>query len=163
MERRIDFRLYEHERVLQEHSTQIDFFVKTSLPPKDGIFFNGQIFDAYVFVSDLIKKATKRIVLIDNYIDESVLVLLSKRKEHVETTIYTQKISEQLQLDIQKYNNQYFPIEVKIFKQSHDRFIIIDDELYLVGASLKDLGKKWFGFSKMESFSATAIITMLES
>lgn len=101
--------------------------------------------------------------MIDNYIDESVLLLLSKRKENVEATIYTQKISEQLLLDIQKHNNQYLPIEVKMFRQSHDRFMIIDDELYWVGASLKDLGKKWFGFSKMESFSTDAIIARLES
>ncbi|MCQ2959400.1 MAG: virulence RhuM family protein [Bacteroidales bacterium] len=163
MERRIDYRFYEHEKILQNHSEQIDFFIKTSLPPKEGIFFNGEIFDAYVFVSDLVKRAKKRIVLIDNYIDESVLLLLSKRKENVEATIYTQKISEQLLLDIQKHNNQYLPIEVKMFRQSHDRFMIIDDELYWVGASLKDLGKKWFGFSKMESFSTDAIIARLES
>jgi len=147
----------------QKQEQQLKIFIKTSLPPKEGIFFDGQIFDAYVFVADLIKKANKRIVLIDNYIDESVLLLFSKRKESIPATIYTQKISEQLRLDIQKYNTQYSQIDVKIFKQSHDRFLIIDDELYWVGASLKDLGKKWFGFSKMESFSANAIIARIES
>ena len=119
-----------------------------------GIFFEGQVFDAYIFVSSLIKKAEKSIILIDNYIDETILVLLSKRKKNVSATIYTKKINSQLELDIKKLNHQYPAIEVKLFADSHDRFLIIDEtELYHIGASLKDLGKKWFAFSKMDSLT----------
>lgn len=119
-----------------------------------GIFFEGQVFDAYIFVSSLIKKAEKSIILIDNYIDETILVLLSKRKKTVSATIYTKKINSQLELDIKKLNQQYPAIEVKLFADSHDRFLIIDEtELYHIGASLKDLGKKWFAFSKMDSLT----------
>ena len=115
--------------------------------PSEGIFFDGQIFDAYVFVSNLIKKAQKEIILIDNYVDESVLNVLSKRNENVDVTIYTSKISNQFKLDLEKYNSQYQPIAVKTFNKCHDRFLIIDDEVYHIGASLKDLGRKWFAFS----------------
>ena len=115
--------------------------------PQQGIFFDGQIYDAYSFVAELVRKATKRIVLIDNYIDDTVLTLLSKRAAGVEATIYTGKISKQLQLDIDKHNGQYSPIEVRTFSKAHDRFLIIDDEVYLIGASIKDLGMKWFGFT----------------
>jgi len=119
--------------------------------PKQGIFYNGQVFDAYLFVSDLIKSATHSLILIDNYVDESVLALLTKRNSNVKATIYTQKINRQLQLDIDKNNAQYEAIEIKEFNQSHDRFLIIDNaEIYHFGASLKDLGKKWFAFSKFE-------------
>lgn len=120
------------------------------LPPDKGIFFNGQMFDAYVFVADLIKKAQKEIILIDNYVDESVLHLLTKRKKGVAATIYTKSISKTLAQDLKKHNNQYEPVEIKVLDQSHDRFLIIDrKELYHIGASLKDLGKRWFAFSKM--------------
>ena len=119
--------------------------------PKQGIFYNGQIFDAYLFVSDLIKTAKHSLIVIDNYIDESVLALLTKRNPKVTATIYTHKISKQLQLDIKKHNAQYTAIEVKEFNQSHDRFLIIDNtDIYHFGASLKDIGKKWFAFSKFE-------------
>ncbi|GHU78346.1 DNA-binding protein [Spirochaetia bacterium] len=137
------------EKRVAETENKIDFFIKTALPPIEGIFFDGQIFDAYTFAADLIKSAKKSIVLIDNYIDESVLTVLSKRKKTVEVIIYTQKITQQLKLDLQKYNAQYPPVTVKIFKKSHDRFLIIDDMVYHLGASLKDLGKKWFAFSKI--------------
>jgi len=117
-----------------------------------GIFYNGQIFDAYAFVSDIIRSAKNSIILIDNYVDDTVLTLLSKRNNNVKTIIYTRSISNQLRLDLQRYNSQYPVIEVKIFSDSHDRFLIIDDrELYHIGASLKDLGKKWFAFSKMDA------------
>ena len=129
---------------------QIDFFVKTALPPKEGIFFDGQIFDAYNFVSDLIKSAKKSIVLIDNYVDESVLLLLSKRAKSVQATIYISILSPQLQLDLQKHNAQYSSITIKTFAHSHDRFLLVDEIVYHFGASLKDLGKKWFAFSKIE-------------
>jgi len=120
--------------------------------PEKGIFFEGQIFDAYVFANDLIKKARREIVLIDNYVDESVLVLLSKRAVNVKATIYTKKISKQLELDLSKYNQQYPEIQIKNLAESHDRFLILDGvHLYHFGASLKDLGKKWFAFSQMDS------------
>jgi len=129
---------------------KIDFFVKTALPPKEGIFFDGQIFDAYVFVSDLIKSAKKSIVLIDNYIDETVLLLLSKRLSKVNARIYTKQIFPQLQLDLTKHNAQYEPVNIYESNSFHDRFLIIDNVVYHIGASLKDLGKKLFAFSKME-------------
>ena len=132
-----------------ETENKIDFFVKTSLPPVEGIFYDGQTFDAYVFAADLIKSAQKSITLIDNYIDESVLLLLSKRETGVAATIYTANYTPQLQLDLQRHNSQYPPIAVHAFTRSHDRFLLIDNDVYLIGASLKDLGKKWFAFSKM--------------
>ena len=124
---------------------------KRSIKPKQGIFFDGQIFDAYKFVSDLIRKAKKTIIIIDNYIDDSILMLLTKRKKDVMVKIFTNTISKQLALDMKKHNSQYPPVEIKRFKYAHDRFIIIDDkEVFHFGASLKDLGKKWFAFSKLE-------------
>ena len=124
------------------------------LKSTNGVFYDGQMFDAYVFVADIIKKAKSSIVLIDNFCDETVLMLLSKRASTCKATIYTKTISKQLQLDVKKHNEQYAHIEIKKFNSSHDRFIIIDDkEVYHIGASLKDLGKKWFGFSKMDSES----------
>lgn len=121
-----------------------------TLNPKQGIFFDGQIFDAYSFVADLIKAAKQRIVLIDNYVDESVLTVFSKRKKNVSATVYSSHVTKQLQLDLQKHNQQYAPIELFEFSKSHDRFLVIDEAVYHFGASLKDLGKKWFAFSKME-------------
>jgi len=118
--------------------------------PNEGVFFDGQIFDAYAFVSELIKSAKQSIVLIDNYVDETVLTLLSKRKKSVSAIIYSSQITKQLKLDLQKHNQQYAPIDLLVFSKSHDRFLIIDEVVYHFGASLKDLGKKWFAFSKME-------------
>ena len=149
IENRIDKRLMEHEKRLDEHKKSIDFFIRTSLPPVEGIFYDGQIFDAYVFVSDLVKSAKTRLVLIDNYVDESVFMLLSKRGIGVKAAIRTGHLSQQLQLDIQKHNSQYPPISIVRVKNVHDRFMIIDDDIYHIGASLKDLGKKLFAFSKM--------------
>jgi hypothetical protein len=144
---RIENEVYHLKKKVDEY----DFQLKTYLPPKEGIFYDGQIFDAYMFVADIIKSASKSIVLIDNYIDESVLALLSKRNSAVEATIYTATISAQLKLDIKRFNAQYPPIKVKSFMKSHDRFLIIDNTtVYHIGASLKDLGKKWFAFSKIE-------------
>ena len=145
----VNQRLLALEERVAEHDKKIDFFVKTSLPPVEGIFYNGQIFDAYVFASDLVKSATKSIVLIDNYIDETVFTLLDKRTQGVHATIYT-SIGKTTQLDIKKHNAQYRPIEVKQSKNIHDRFLIIDEVVYHIGASIKDLGKKLFAFSKME-------------
>jgi len=126
----------------------IDFQVKTSLPKKEGIYFDGNTFDAYVFVTEIIRKAKNSIILIDNYIDESVLVMLSKRQKNVKVSIYTSMLTNDVKLDVKKYNSQYPNIEIKQFTKSHDRFLIIDKKtIYHIGASLKDLGKKWFAFS----------------
>jgi hypothetical protein len=138
------------EHRVTETEKKIDFFVKTALPPKEGIFYDGQIFDAYTFTADLIKSAKMSIILIDNYVDDSVLLLLSKREKGVDATIYTATVLPQLQLDLQKHNAQYPKINIKLFNRSHDRFLFIDDDVYHIGASLKDLGRKWFAFSKMK-------------
>ena len=150
LEERVDAKLLQHEKQLDYLTGKVDFFVRTSLPPVEGIFYDGQIFDAYKFAADLIRTAKKSILLIDNYVDDSVLLMLSKRNEGVTATIYTHTISHQLKLDIQKHNSQYSQIDVKTYKQSHDRFLILDDtDVYHIGASLKDLGKKMFAFSKL--------------
>ena len=150
MEERMDKRIGRIENTLAAQQEKIDFFVRTSLPPHQGIFYDGQIFDAYTFINDRIREATTRIILIDNYIDDSVLTILSKRADKVAATIYTKKPSAQLQLDIQKHNAQYPPISVVEFDRSHDRFLCIDETVYHLGASIKDLGKKWFAFNRME-------------
>ena len=150
--------LKEHRQILDSHEKKIDFFIQSSLPPKQGIFFDGQIYDAYAFVAELVRKAARRIVLIDNYIDDTVLTMLSKRSDGVDATIYTCKVSKQLQLDIDKHNAQYPPITVRTFSKAHDRFLIIDDTVYLIGASIKDLGKKWFGFTLLENTDAEDLL-----
>ena len=158
----INHRLLALERTVAEHSQKIDFFVRTALPPIEGVFYNGQIFDAYKFATDLIKSAKHSLVLIDNYVDETTLLMLSKRNEGVSATIYTAKISQQLQLDIEKHNDQYPPIQIRTYKESHDRFLLIDGkEVYHIGASLKDLGKKMFAFSKLNE-SAGLFLKLLE-
>lgn len=129
--------------------------------PKQGIFFDNQIYDAYSFVSELVKSAKQRIILIDNYVDESVLTLLDKREDTVSAIIYTQQISRQLRLDVERHNSQYPPIEISVFRRSHDRFLCIDDTVYHVGASIKDLGKKWFAFSKMEDFKPEELVAKI--
>ena len=158
LEDRIDRKMIQFDKRLDEQERKIDFFIQSSLPPRQGIFFDGQIYDAYTFVADLVRKAARRIVLIDNYIDDTVLTMMSKRTAGVEATIYTGKISKQLQLDLDKHNAQYPPIMVRTFSKAHDRFLIIDDAVYLVGASIKDLGKKWFGFTLMENTEAEELI-----
>jgi hypothetical protein len=161
--------LINHSSLLQERLTHLEIkqqdneknfekvfkaLEKATPEPRHGIFFEGQIFDAYTFIAELIKSAKKSIILIDNYIDESVLILLSKRSESVRATIYTARITQQLQLDLQKHNQQYPQIKVKHLKTSHDRFLIIDQsKLYHIGASLKDLGNKWFAFSQIDSLT----------
>lgn len=146
----IESQLKSHQNILVEHSEKIDFFVRTSLPPVEGIFFDGQIFDAYKFASDLIRSAKKRIILIDNYVDDTVLQMLDKRLDNVAASIYTKEIKANLKLDVQKHNAQYRPIDIQQFANSHDRFLLVDNEVYHIGASLKDLGKRWFAFCKME-------------
>ena len=150
LEQRVDKKLLDHEQRIANNEKQIRFFVRTALPPIEGVFCNGQIFDAYVFASDLIKSAQTNVVLIDNYVDERVLLLLSKRNKNVSATIYTKGVSQMLQQDIDRHNLQYEPIEIQIQTAIHDRFLIIDNTVYHIGASLKDLGKKLFAFSKME-------------
>ena len=158
----VENRIENIEKKLFEQDTKIEFLLKTSLPPTQGIFYDGQIFDAYVFVSKIIKSAQKSIVLIDNYCDESVLQLISKKKIKVTATIYTEKINQQLQLDIEKYHAQYGPLNIALYKKAHDRFLIIDNNtVYHIGASLKDLGKKWFAFSKL-NLDAAELINRLE-
>ncbi len=147
---------------LKRKVDEFDFRIKTNLPPHEGVFYDGQIFDAHLFVSNLIKTANQSIILIDNYIDESVLALLSKRKANVHATIYSANISHQLKLDLKRFNAQYPRIEIKQFTKSHDRFLIIDRQvIYHVGSSLKDLGKKWFAFSKI-GLDAQEMIEKLE-
>ena len=145
----IEYYIRKHERRLDEYGEKIDFFVRTSLPPVEGVFYDGQIFDAYVFASDLIRSAQRRVVLIDNYVDESVLVLLSKRGAGVFAEIRTGRLPQQFLLDLDRHNSQYPPVVVVQTQNIHDRFLVVDDTVYHIGASLKDLGKKLFAFSRM--------------
>ena len=155
-----------HQLEMQQHQQETDKRIdevfrrldEGNAKPKQGVFYNGQIYDAYTFVADLIKRAKKRIILIDNYVDETVLTLLDKRENGVSATIYTQQISRHFQLDIDRHNAQYAPIDVETFRLSHDRFLCIDDDVYHIGASIKDLGKKWFGFSKMEILTPDELV-----
>lgn len=140
----------QHQIATDQRIDHVFQLLEAGQQPQQGIFFDGQIFDAYTFVSDLIRSANKRIVLLDNYIDDTVLTLLDKRKKTVEAEIYTRKISPQLSLDIAKNNAQYRPITVTTFDKTHDRFLCIDSTVYHIGASLKDLGRKWFAFSRLE-------------
>ena len=151
LEQRVDAKFLSYVMQLTRLNEKVDFFVRTSLPPVEGIFFDEQIFDAYVFATNLIKSAKNSLILIDNYIDENTLLMLSKRTTGVDATIYTQRITPQLQLDLTRHNNQYPPINIRTYRQAHDRFLIIDrSDVYHIGASLKDLGKKLFAFSKMD-------------
>ena len=152
-----------HDRILKEHSEKIDFFVRTSLPPTHGIFFDGQMFDAYVFAADLIRSARKSVVLIDNYVDETVLTVLDKRGMEVDAVIYTKDISKKFCLALKKHNEQYRPVEVRTFTKAHDRFLLIDEKVYHIGASLKDLGRKWFAFSLMTEWTAQDIIDRIQN
>lgn len=156
-------RLEQLERKVVQHDQQLEEIIQVALPPKEGVFFEGQIFDAYQLITSIIKKAKKSIILIDNYVDETVLTLLSKRKKGVKVTIYTKEISKQLELDINKHNAQYEAIQVLQFTKAHDRFLIIDElEVYFIGASIKDLGKKWFAFSKI-NIDANYLLDRLKS
>ena len=154
-----DKHLEESDKRIDEVFRRLD---EGNAKPKQGVFYNGQIYDAYTFVSDLIKSAKKCIILIDNYVDDTVLTLLDKRENGVSAVIYTQQISRQLQLDIDRHNAQYAPIDVETFRLSHDRFLCIDDDVYHIGASIKDLGKKWFGFSKMEILTPDELVERID-
>ncbi|MEI6091339.1 MAG: RhuM family protein [bacterium] len=151
-------RLEDNMEAIKSKVNEIDLQIHSHLIPTQGIFFDGKVFDAYNFVADLVRKAEKSILVIDNYIDDSVLMLLSKKKENVVCTLLTKNISDQMKLDAEKFNKQYPVLYLKQFDKSHDRFLIIDDtEVYHLGASLKDLGKKWFAFSKLDKDSLTII------
>lgn len=158
---RLDRRLLEQDGKIAAIRRDVDFFVRTSLPPKEGIFFNGQIFDAYAFVARLIRKAQHRIVVIDSYVDDSVLVQLSKRKTGVTVDIYDGRISDQLRQDVERHNRQYPGVTLHTYKKAHDRFLIIDEEVYHIGHSLKDLGKKLFAFSRMDVLTGSELLSKL--
>ena len=157
----INPRLEQLEKRVSKTEEETAFFVKTALPPVEGIFFDGQIYDAYEFICGLIKSAKTRIILIDNYVDDTVLTMLDKREAGVSATIYTQKIPSQFQLDITKHNALYPVIVVKEFTKSHDRFLILDNQVYLIGASLKDLGKKWFAVALMSETDPEMLMSRL--
>jgi hypothetical protein len=155
---RIEYKLLESDHKFEDIYSKLE---EKSIEPKQGVFFDGQIYDSYAFITSLIKSAAKRIVLIDNYVDGSVLTMLDYRAAGVDAEIHTQRITPQLQLDIDKHDAQYPSIPVKVFSKAHDRFLIIDDKVYHIGASLKDLGKKWFAFSLMEETVANDLISRL--
>ncbi|MBD5193353.1 MAG: DNA-binding protein [Bacteroidales bacterium] len=161
LEDRIDRRLSEHDRHLLQLDEKVDFFVRSSLQPKEGVFFNGQIFDAYALVAELIRQAKRRIVLIDNYVDDSVLVQLSKRQPGVSVDIYDGQISRQLRQDVERHNAQYPGVTLHNYTKAHDRFLVIDEVVYHIGASLKDLGKKLFAFSRMEVMTGSELMAGL--
>lgn len=154
-------RVNSHDKRIVELEGKVDFFVRSSLPPVEGIFYDGQIFDAYANIVSLIKQARRSIVLIDNYIDESTLMMLSKRDAGVSATIYTRQLSRQQQLDLQRHNLQYPPITICALQHTHDRFLIIDSTVYLFGASLKDAGKKLFAYIKMQETSAAELLNRI--
>ena len=157
----VNQRLEQLERRVAATEEKIDFFVHQSLPPVEGIFYDGQIFDAYVHIVSLIKQAKHSIVLIDNYIDETTLTMLSKRDANVTAIIYTRQLSQQQQLDVQRHNQQYPPITIHITQHNHDRFLIIDDAVYIFGASLKDAGKKLFAYIKMQETTASELLSRI--
>lgn len=154
----IEYKLLESDQKFEDIYAKLE---EKSLKPQQGIFFDGQVYDAYQLICELIKSATSRIILIDNYVDESVLTMLDKRPAGVSASIFTQKISRQLSLDIAKHDAQYPPIPVQVFNKSHDRFLIIDNRVYHVGASIKDLGKKWFAILEMKDQNPDELISRL--
>lgn len=162
LENRIDNKLYEHEQKIEHLTEQVDFFVHTSLPPVEGVFHNNQVFDAHILMSDLVKQAKVRIIIIDNYVDDSILTLLSKRKTGLIAEIYTYKKSEQFTLDLDKHNLQYPSITVHVNKTCHDRFMIVDDKVYHIGASIKDLGQKLCAITLLNSITAEDILNKLK-
>lgn len=153
----IEYHQIETDKRIDEVFKRLD----ANVQPQQGIFYDGQVFDAYQFVSDLVRKAKISIVLIDNYVDDTVLTLLDKRSDNVTATIYTQHISQQLQLDINRHNTQYPAINVEHFNRAHDRFLLIDEEVYHIGASIKDLGKKWFAFTLMQDITTSELINKI--
>ena len=157
----INQRILALEHQVADLTEKVNFFVRSSLPPVEGIFYDGQIFDAYAHIVNLIKQAQKSIVLVDNYINVDTLTMLSNRRQDVSVTIHTRQLNQQQQLDIQRHNQQYPPISINTCKHNHDRFLIIDDVVYLFGASLKDAGKKLFAYIRMQETPATEILNMI--
>ena len=158
LEERMENKFLNYDSRLNEMQGKIDFFVRSSLPPIEGIFYDGQIFDAYAHIINLIKQAKRSITLIDNYIDVDTLTMLSHRAANVSATIYTRHLSQQQQLDVQRHNQQYPPITINVCQRNHDRFLIIDDVVYVFGASLKDAGKKLFAYIRMQETSAQDLL-----
>lgn len=154
-------RLEQLERRVSVTEEKNDFFVQKSLPPVEGIFYDGQIFDAYAHIVNLIKQAQKSIVLVDNYINVDTLTMLSNRRQIVSATIYNRQLNQQQQLDIQRHNQQYPPVSIHSCQHNHDRFLIIDDVVYLFGASLKDAGKKLFAYIRMQETPAADILNLI--
>ena len=161
LEDRIDRHFSEYDRHFLQLDEKVDFFVRAALPPKEGIFFDGQIFDAYAFIAGLIRKAKRRIAVIDSYVDDSVLVQLSKRSQGVTVDIYDGRISDQLRQDVERHNLQYPGVTLHACNKAHDRFLIIDEDVYHIGHSLKDLGKKLFAFSKMDVMTGSELLSRL--
>ena len=161
IEQRMETKFLDYDMQLSDIHNKIDFFVRSSLPPVEGIFYDGQIFDAYVQIVSLIKQAKRSIVLVDNYVDETTLTMLSKREANVSATIYTKQTAQQFQLDVQRHNQQYPPITIHTCQHNHDRFLIIDDVVYLFGASLKDAGKKLFAYIRMQDTSAADLLNLI--
>ena len=159
LEQKMDARFHDYDTQIAEIQDKINIFVHSSLPPTEGIFYDGQIFDAYAHIVSLIKQAKKSIVLVDNYINVDTLTMLSNREQNVTAIIYTRQLNQQQQLDIQRHNQQYAPITINICQHNHDRFLIIDDVVYIFGASLKDAGKKLFAYIKMQETSAQELLS----
>ena len=161
LEEKMETKFFDYDTKLRAMQNKIDFFVRTSLPPIEGIFYDGQIFDAYAQIVSLIRQAKHSIVLIDNYISVDTLTMLSNRDTNVSATIYTRQLSQQQQLDVQRYNQQYPPITINTCLHNHDRFLIVDDVVYLFGASLKDAGKKLFAYIRMQEASPGELLSMI--
>ena len=157
----VNQRLEQLERRVAATEEKIDFFVQKSLPPVEGIFYDGQIFDAYAHIVSLIKQAKRSIILVDNYINVDTLTILSNRDQNVSATIYTRQLNQQQQLDVQRHNQQYPPVTINNCQHNHDRFLIVDDVVYIFGASLKDAGKKLFAYIRMQETSATELLSMI--
>ncbi len=157
----LEHQIAEQGSQIKELQSKVDFFVRSSLPPVEGIFYDGQIFDAYAQIVSMIKQAKRSIVLVDNYVDETTLTMLSKRGANVSATIYTKQTAQQFQLDVQRHNQQYPPITIHACQRNHDRFLIIDDVVYLFGASLKDAGKKLFAYIQMQETSAADLLNWI--
>ena len=159
LEERMENKFLDYDSKINDIQNKIDFFVRSSLPPVERIFYDGQIFDAYAHIVSLIKQARSNITLVDNYIDETTLTMLSKRASGVSATIYTRQLNQQQQLDVQRHNQQYPPITIHVCQRSHDRFLIVDDVVYIFGASLKDAGKKLFAYIKMQETSPSDLLS----
>ena len=161
LEQRIEKKIEVQDVRIGHLENDVAHFVRSSLPPIEGIFYDGQIFDAYVQIVSLIKQAKRSIVLVDNYVDETTLTMLSKREPNVSATIYTKQTAQQFQLDVQRHNQQYPPIAIHTCQHNHDRFLIIDDVVYIFGASLKDAGKKLFAYIRMQDTSAAELLNII--